>query len=64
VARAAVGRFTKGQLTIVPNATHGVSRGSACARKMIRAFLTDPNAPIDQSCLHPEHDKFIFDLAS
>jgi pimeloyl-ACP methyl ester carboxylesterase len=62
VARAAVGRFPKGQLTIIPNTTHGVSRGSACARKMIRGFLADPTAPIDQSCLHPEHDKFVFDL--
>ncbi|MGR4863698.1 alpha/beta hydrolase [Caulobacter sp. LARHSG274] len=62
VARAAVGRFPKGQLSIIPNTTHGVSRGSACARKMIRAFLADPNAPIDQSCLHPEHDRFVFDL--
>jgi pimeloyl-ACP methyl ester carboxylesterase len=62
VAKAAVGRFSKGQLTIIPNTTHGVSRNSACARKMIRAFLADPNAPIDQSCLHPEHDKFVFDL--
>uniref|UniRef100_B0T2T2 Proline iminopeptidase n=1 Tax=Caulobacter sp. (strain K31) TaxID=366602 RepID=B0T2T2_CAUSK len=62
VAKAAVGRFAKGQLTIIPNTTHGVSRGSACARKMIRAFLADPTAPIDQSCLHPEHDKFVFDL--
>jgi pimeloyl-ACP methyl ester carboxylesterase len=62
VAKAAVGRFTKGQLTIIPNTTHGVSRNSACARKMIRAFLADPTAPIDQSCLHPEHDRFVFDL--
>jgi pimeloyl-ACP methyl ester carboxylesterase len=62
VAKAAVGRFPRGQLTIIPNTTHGVSRGSACARKMIRGFLADPTAPIDQSCLHPEHDKFVFDL--
>lgn len=62
VAKAAVGRFSKGQLSIIPNTTHGVSRGSACARKMIRAFLADPNAPVDQSCLRPEHDRFVFDL--
>lgn len=62
VARAAVGRFPKGQLTIVPNTTHGVSGGSACARKMIRAFLIDPTAPIDETCLHPEHDRFVFNL--
>ncbi len=62
VAKAAVGRFPKGQLSIIPNTTHGVSRGSACARKMIRGFLADPTAPIDQSCLHPEHDRFVFDL--
>jgi len=62
VAKAAVGRFSKGQLSIIPNTTHGVSRGSACARKMIRGFLADPSAPIDQSCLRPEHDKLVFDL--
>jgi pimeloyl-ACP methyl ester carboxylesterase len=62
VAKAAVGRFSKGQLTIIPNTTHGVFRGSACARKMIRAFLADPTAKVDESCLHPEHDKFVFDL--
>ena len=62
VAKAAVGRFAKGQLSIIPNTTHGVSRNSACARKMIRAFLADPGAPIDQSCLRPEHDRFVFDL--
>jgi pimeloyl-ACP methyl ester carboxylesterase len=43
VAKAAVGRFPKGQLSIIPNTTHGVSRGSACARKMIRSFLADPD---------------------
>ena len=62
VAKAAVGRFSQGQLSIIPNTTHGVFRGSACARKMIRAFLADPTAPVDQSCLHPEHDRFVFDL--
>jgi pimeloyl-ACP methyl ester carboxylesterase len=62
VAKAAVERFAKGQLSIIPNTTHGVSRGSACARKMIRGFLADPSAPIDQGCLRPEHDKFEFDL--
>ena len=62
VAKAAVGRFSKGQLTIIPNTTHGVFRGSTCARKMIRAFLAGPTAKIDESCLHPEHDKFVFDL--
>ena len=62
VAKAAVGRFAKGQLSIIPNTTHGVSRGSACARKMIRAFLADPSARIDESCLHPEHDRFVFNL--
>jgi len=62
VANAAVGRFSNGQLTIIPNTTHGVFRGSACARKMIRAFLADPTAKVDQSCLHPEHDQFVFDL--
>ncbi|GAA5151128.1 alpha/beta hydrolase [Pseudonocardia eucalypti] len=62
VARTAAARFPNGQLSIIPNATHGVFRGSACARKMIRSFLADPNGKVDQSCLHPEHDRFVFDL--
>ncbi|WP_211241213.1 alpha/beta fold hydrolase [Pseudonocardia spinosispora] len=62
VAKAAAARFPKGQLSIIPNATHGVFEGSACARTMIRKFLADPDAPVDQSCLHPEHDKFKFTL--
>ena len=39
------------QVVIVTNATHGVSRNSPCARKMIRSFFQDPTRPVDRSCL-------------
>jgi pimeloyl-ACP methyl ester carboxylesterase len=61
-ARAAAKRFSHGQIVVIPNATHGVFTDSACARKMIRAFLADPSKPVDPGCLSPEHDKFVFTL--
>jgi pimeloyl-ACP methyl ester carboxylesterase len=61
-AQAAARRFSRGQMVVIPNTTHGVSGGSACARRMIRAFLTDPLKPVDPGCLHPEHDRFVFTL--
>lgn len=39
------------QVVIVTNATHGVSRNSPCARKMIRGFFQDPTKPVARSCL-------------
>ena len=45
---------------LVPNETHGVTGRSVCARKIMRSFLRDPSAPVDKSCLHPEHDRFAF----
>lgn len=61
-AKASARRFSKGQLVVIPNATHGVFAGSSCSRKMIRAFLADPTKPVDRSCLSPEHDRFVFTL--
>jgi len=60
LARAAVARFSKGQLFIAPNATHGVSSGSPCARRMIRAFLANPEAPVDGACLTAQAQPFEF----
>lgn len=60
LAEAAAKRFSRGQYVMIPNETHGVVGRSACARKMMRAFLSDPSAPVDKSCLHPEHDRFAF----
>lgn len=34
-----------------PGAGHGVFRTSACARAMIGAFLDDPTAPLDATCV-------------
>ncbi len=61
-AEAAAKRLKNSQLVIVPNATHGVSSRSVCARKMVRDFLRDPARPVDRTCLSPEHDKFAFIL--
>ena len=53
LAQAAAARFSRGQYVMIPNETHGVVGRSACARKMMRAFLVDPSKPVDTSCLHP-----------
>jgi hypothetical protein len=46
----------------VPNATHGVTRRSACARTMVAAFLDNPAAPVDRTCLAREHASLPFIL--
>lgn len=49
-----------GQFVAVPNATHGVSRRSACVRRMIARFLDDPMAPADTACIAAEHARIPF----
>ncbi|KQV62580.1 MULTISPECIES: alpha/beta hydrolase [unclassified Caulobacter] len=51
LTRAAAKGYQGSQVVIVTNATHGVSRNSPCARKMIRSFFQDPTKPVDRSCL-------------
>ncbi len=51
LTRAAAKGYKGSQVVIVTNATHGVSRNSPCARKMIRSFFDDPKKPVDRSCL-------------
>lgn len=63
LAKAAVARFSKGQLFIAPNVTHGVSYASPCARGMVRSFLQDPTRPVDGKCLEGETPKFEFDYS-
>jgi pimeloyl-ACP methyl ester carboxylesterase len=60
-AKAAVARFSKGQLFIAPNVTHGVSYASPCARGMVRSFFKDPTKPVDGKCLEGETPRFEFD---
>ncbi len=62
LAEAAARRFSHGRFVLAPNTTHGVTGGSACGRRIMRAFLADPSAPVDASCMHPEHDRFAFVL--
>ncbi|MET3666746.1 alpha/beta hydrolase [Caulobacter sp. 1776] len=51
LTRAAAKGYQGSQVVIVTNATHGVSRNSPCARKIIRSFFQDPTQPVDRSCL-------------
>jgi pimeloyl-ACP methyl ester carboxylesterase len=61
LAKAAARRFSRGQFVMVPNSTHGVLRSGPCGRRLIRAFLQDPTAPLDTSCLktHPVSWTFV-----
>jgi pimeloyl-ACP methyl ester carboxylesterase len=61
-SEAAVKLLPRGQFVAVPNATHGVTRRSACARAMMLAFLDDPGAPVDRACLAREHASLPFIL--
>jgi pimeloyl-ACP methyl ester carboxylesterase len=61
-AAATAKLFSHGQLASIPNTTHGAYHTSACVRRMVRAYLRDPDAAPDLSCLSPEHDKFVFTL--
>jgi pimeloyl-ACP methyl ester carboxylesterase len=61
IARATAARFSRGQLVIAPNTTHGVAYQSACARRLVRAFLAAPDRPVDPACMAgPEHAKLEF----
>lgn len=51
LTRSASKGYQGSQVVIVTNATHGVSRNSPCARRMIRSFFQDPTKPVDRSCL-------------
>jgi pimeloyl-ACP methyl ester carboxylesterase len=61
LARAAAARFSKGQIFVAPNVTHGVTFWSACAGKLTRQFLQDPTAKLDGGCLEGETPTFAFD---
>jgi pimeloyl-ACP methyl ester carboxylesterase len=60
LARAAVSRFRNGQWVLYPGTTHAVYRNSTCARQMIRAFLADPTATLDRTCLATSPERFEF----
>jgi pimeloyl-ACP methyl ester carboxylesterase len=62
IARATAARFSRGQLAIAPNTTHGVTSRSRCARGMVRAFLAAPERRVDSSCLPTEHARLAFEL--
>lgn len=60
LAKAAARRFSHGQFAMAPNTTHGVYRHSPCGRRVIRAFLADPTAPVDTRCFQTEPASFTF----
>ncbi len=60
LARAAVKRFSHGQLVLFPYATHGVSRVSPCGATLIQAFFRNPGAPVDTRCVGVEQTGFHF----
>ena len=60
LAKAAAKLFSHGQFAMAPNSTHGVYRNSPCGRRVVRAFLANPNAPVDTSCFQTEPGSFTF----
>jgi len=60
LAKAAAARFSHGQFAMAPNTTHGVYRNSPCGRRVIRAFLANPNAQVDTTCFQREPASFTF----
>ena len=51
LAQAAIRGLSHGRLGVAPYSTHGVAGHSACARRAIAAFLSDPSASLDLDCL-------------
>ena len=51
LTEAAAKGYSRSQVVIVTNATHGVINASPCTRRMARDFLRDSSAPVDRSCL-------------
>ena len=51
LSEQAVKGFANGKLVVVANATHGVSAHSPCGRRVARAFLLAPGAPLIGDCV-------------
>lgn len=51
LSEQAVKGFANGKLVVVANATHGVSAHSPCGRRVARAFLLAPKAPLTGDCV-------------
>jgi pimeloyl-ACP methyl ester carboxylesterase len=60
LARDAARTLSRSQYFAFPNRTHGVSYDSPCANGMMAAFLGDPLARIDSSCLPADQPRFRF----
>ncbi len=51
LAKGILPGFTRGTYLEFPHAGHGPTRSVKCAPKLITAFMDDPAAPVDESCL-------------
>lgn len=60
LTQAAALGYANSQVVIVTNATHGVINASRCTIDMARAFLRNPLAPVDRSCLPPADTPLAF----
>ncbi|MEQ1538788.1 MAG: alpha/beta hydrolase [Sphingorhabdus sp.] len=54
LSQVAVKGYTRGQIAVLPYATHQLARGNPCARDMARQFLRDPFHPVSRACLSGE----------
>ncbi len=61
LAEMAVRGFPRGRLGLAPFSTHGVLSNSACARRIMSAFLSDPSVEIDLACLAEDPGRPAFD---
>ncbi len=60
LALAALKHLKHGQFVLVPNVTHGATRGSPCAASIAQGFLRDPSKAVDTTCLKTRPDSFAF----
>jgi len=58
-ASDAAASLASATLVLVPNAGHATARWSACAREIGSAFVAEPGAKLDTSCLAGERGTFL-----
>ncbi|MEO6103930.1 MAG: alpha/beta fold hydrolase [Pseudoxanthomonas sp.] len=59
-AVAAATHLVHAQVFNMPNMTHGVASRSPCAKRMVAAFLDQPSATVDASCIAKDRPTFPF----
>lgn len=61
LAETAIKGFPRGRIGLAPFSTHGVVSNSACARRAMSAFLSDPSGEVDLACLSDDPERPVFD---